>query len=878
MSFRSRIVRTLLLAACIAFSSVHAAQADPRPFDIRSQDLGSALSEFARQSGQEILFAPELVAGKVSVALRGTLEPLDALKALLEGTGLTFRRTPGGAILIDRPDPASSSSAVPANAPPSAYLDSERAASGAAVETAEDAAAIRLGEILVTGSHISGAEQGAAPLIKITREDIRRSGYATVDQLIESLPQNFGAGASQDTIGTDSSVGNNGFGNAINLRGLGPGTTLVLVNGRRITGAGNSGQFVDVSMIPLSAVERVEVLTDGASAIYGSDAVGGVVNFILREDYDSAESTLRAGQVTDGDLSEYQFAQSLGGDWGGGGAMLAYEYYEREPLDARDREFAASSPSPRWLLPDQQRHSAFANLRQAVGESWSVFADLLYSERDAANRNAFLNLRVLEEVSNEQALGTLGVDIELGGSWIGQLYTTYSEYTFDARREQTPVATGIPTVTTTQVDTDLWSVEALANGVLAALPGGDVRAAVGGQFRQENVRTIFGDDIPERHVSAAFAEVLVPLVGSANRRAGLEALELTVAGRYEKYSDFGSDITPKVGLRWQPAPSWNVRATYGESFKAPSLAQLAPGTESLLAFIASDFGLVVPGDPLILLRTQTAQPELHEEESTSWTAGIDFQPQSSAAQMSLTYFDIDYEGRIDTPIGAGFDEFFTSPGVYGDFIVENPDEAFVNARLAAASSFTDLTGGAFSPNAVGLWADVVQTNIAAEHQSGVDLVVSYPLAVSSGMLTFALNGTYLISFDKRVAPLADSREALNLLNEPIDLRLRGGVSWSATGLSAVLWVNYQDEYRNTDVESSPIPSWTTVDGQVRYEFGARGGDLLDGLSVALSVQNLFDEDPPFVASQGSPIAHPGYDSVNATPLNRFVALEIAKRW
>src|SRR5688500_9820875 len=164
MSFTSRIGRAVLLALCMACASVRAAEGDPRAFDIRSQNLGSALSEFARQSGQEILFAPELVAGKVSVELRGTLEPLEALKVLLEGTGLSFRRTPAGAILIDRTPAASSSSTASDTAPPAVDVDP---AGAAPQRFGEDGQAIRLGEILVTGSHIRGAEHSAAPLIKI---------------------------------------------------------------------------------------------------------------------------------------------------------------------------------------------------------------------------------------------------------------------------------------------------------------------------------------------------------------------------------------------------------------------------------------------------------------------------------------------------------------------------------------------------------------------------------------------------------------------------------------------------------------------------------------------------------------------------------------
>src|SRR5690606_31931103 len=129
------------------------------------------------------------------------------------------------------------------------------------------------------------------------RQDIERSGYATTQDLVRSLPQNLST-VSDTTFGAANGGIDTGYGGSgVNLRGLGSESTLVLVNGRRLAAAGR-GDFVDVSLIPLSAVERVEILTDGASAIYGSDAVGGVVNLILRKNFEGAETRLRYGAVS----------------------------------------------------------------------------------------------------------------------------------------------------------------------------------------------------------------------------------------------------------------------------------------------------------------------------------------------------------------------------------------------------------------------------------------------------------------------------------------------------------------------------------------------------------------------------------------------------
>lgn len=848
-------------------------------FDIPGQAADTALTEFAEQADLTLVFPAELVRGKYANELVGSHTLQEGIDLLLEGTGLvpTFSNAIVLSIAADEPSATEGESMETAKKTGLVALIAGIFTGGAGAQ--ENGTADRqaeedfIEEIVVTGSHIRGPQNPASPVLSFDREAIVRSGFATLDEFIESIPQNFGGGASQDTIGTDSAVGNNSFGSSVNLRALGPGSSLVLLDGRRLAPAGNGGRFIDVSMLPLAAIERVEVLTDGASAIYGSDAVGGVVNFILRDDYEGAQTMLRYGSVTDGDLGEIQASQALGADWDTGRTLIAYEYHSRDALYASDRDFAASSASPRSLLPEQDRHSVFANLRQEVGDRVTLSGDALYSTREAFNQNAFLGLQVTERSDSEQLQASIGADVELSADWSLNLATSYSEYQFDATRLETPGE-----LTASSVDSDVWSLDALAEGRLVDLPGGGLRLAAGASHRKENVRPIFFDDaLPERDVTAVFGELFVPLFGAGNRRPGLESLELSIAARYEDYSDFGSDVTPKLGLRWSPVDGLAFRGTYGESFKAPVLTDLAPGTEALVAFVASDFGLSIAGDPLILLRTQSGMPVLKEEHSDSYTVGFDL-GREQGLSLSMTWYHIEFEGRIASPIAGGFEEFFGSPEIYGQFQVQDPDAAFVDARLAGANVFTDLTGGLFTPATVDIWADVSVTNIAVEEQSGIDFTIGYPLETGRGRFDLALNGTYITSFEQKLAPGAPAIETLNRLNQPIDLRLRSSVVWNRDNLSAALFVNYQDDYQNTDAASSSISSWTTVDSQLSYAFDEGTGGLLSGLDLSLSVQNLFDEDPPFVASQGSPIAHPGYDATNATPLGRFVALTATKSW
>lgn len=158
----------------------------------------------------------------------------------------------------------------------------------AAAFAQDEAPPVSLGTIEVTGSNIKRTDiESALPVQVITREDIDRSGATTASQLLGLVPSNLMGANDATSVGNPTSPG---FASA-NLRGLGPGSTLILINGRRAANYAFDGSAVDLNSIPLAAVQRIEILKDGASAIYGADAVAGVINFILRKDYTGAQAT-----------------------------------------------------------------------------------------------------------------------------------------------------------------------------------------------------------------------------------------------------------------------------------------------------------------------------------------------------------------------------------------------------------------------------------------------------------------------------------------------------------------------------------------------------------------------------------------------------------
>ncbi len=321
----------------------------PRP--LPSQPLSDALDAFARATGVQIIYSADLAKGVISPGASPGLGIDATLAELLRGTGLTFEHINDRTITLVR----KASAGAPANAAPAPEL-APRPDHGGPVRGKDGSNAHRIAgvdelgptpfahpvelaswraleQIVVTGSHIPGFEPVGTTVIELSRADIERSGYTTVEDLIRALPQSFRGGPNGATHGHgEEELYNASHAEGVNLRGLGAGSTLVLVDGRRIAPGAAGGRFVDVSVIPISAIERIEILPEGASAIYGADAVGGVINVILRDDYRGAETEARLGATTGNGPNEALLAQTLGGRWASGNALVTLEYWRRGDL------------------------------------------------------------------------------------------------------------------------------------------------------------------------------------------------------------------------------------------------------------------------------------------------------------------------------------------------------------------------------------------------------------------------------------------------------------------------------------------------------------------------------------------------------------------
>lgn len=1011
----------VILASALFFAGpLRAADMGTYTFDIPSQPLATALKVFADQAGLQLIFTQEDVAALETAGVTGSLSPRDALIILLKGTSLEFEFTDSDVLVVRRPSPHTASgqatsfpgqpdgSAASGESWDALATDSGARAGEATnhIEPSQvDRAQVRrmredpfgpggsdsLEEVVVTGSHLRGARVIGAGVQSASRQDIAASGRVTVADFVRTLPQNVSLGATEENqYGSQNASANFGAGSGINLRGLGTDATLVLINGRRMAPSGY-GSFVDVSNIPLGAVERIDILADGASALYGSDAVAGVVNVILRRDFEGAEASARYG-AGEG-LDQFVADLSAGQSWATGNITLNYEYFRRSSLAAAERPFytadlrAYGGPDLRSIysnpgtlrvggvtyalpygqdgtalsasqvvagtnnlfdpsreadsLPYQERHSVAASMSQTIGSSARARLDVLYSKRQfrwntppqqrslsVPSSNAFYfnptggtqNVSVLYsfgadngpwrtfgDVVDYSASGSIDLDL---GAWNleGYAVTAGDEatrqfagivnrfYLNEALADSNPATAfnpfgdGSHTAPETLHRIAGWQSETgpyrqdsggiNLQGPVLSLPGGDVRLAIGGELRHEEFKystiryvstaqsqaAVYSDS--SRKVGALYAELLVPLVGVSQGLRGMHSLDLSIAARYENYSDFGSSTNPRIGLTWSPVAGFVARTSFGKSFKAPSLYNLS-GRSFLYSATLPNPAAPAGVSPVVVM--EGASRTLQPERATTWTAGIEYSPEAmSGLKLGATWFSIAYEDRIRGFAASDYGIALSDPA-YATLITVHPDQALLDSLYA-----NPLFSGAPLPAAeVYAVVDAGLRNTGVVDQSGIDLSGSYGFDLGGGRATISAAWTEILNYEVGIAPGAPKADTLDVMGNPISTRVRGGIGWQNEMFDASLFVNYVGGYANPQVSpASEVDNWTTVDSHVGVTMDA-GGGWLEGLSLSIDAQNLLDATPPRVANI---VAQTGYDPEGASSLGRMVTVTLSKRW
>lgn len=847
-------------AATMVWASPVSAQSTQQvDYALPAQPLSRSLRDVSIRSSTNIIAPSELVAGRRAPPLRGRYAPRQAVELLLEGSGLRVTVV-GGALVITRRD-EQAAAAPPAAEPP----ESE--------------------PIIVTGTNLRGAPP-TSPVITLRRADIEASGSNSVEQLMGKLPQNAQSGVNRENfraVGAGADPTEHGAG--LNLRGLGQRATLVLFDGRRVAPS-NTGSFVDMSLIPLSAIERVEILTDGASAIYGSDAVGGVVNFILRDDFQGLETSLLAGSADNADGDVRQVGITGGANWQGGRGLLAYEFRAEDPVLAGDRDFTINLPGATALLPRERRHSLFGNLSQQVAPGLDAAFTGSFATRDT-RRSYFLTgspLPVDARAEAQSITSSASLRYAFGADWVARLTGGFSETRSDQRQERTGGQSLVNDRFTRNAIADLGLK---LDGALLDLPGGPLRLAIGVEGRREWYREAFqapGVNLSireDRNVVAAFAEVQLPIVSSLNRMAGIERLILSAAARYERYDGFGSTFDPKLGLLWSPLPGLTFRTSYDTSFRAPLLSETA-GTYSAiylpgaLVFInpaqVSGVGLVLGG----------SNPDVRPERSRSWTIGAELAPRGvPGLSLSLNYYSIRFTNRIALP-----SSIITVVGdpAFDSIVTRDPDDQFVRDLVDGAATRIDISGPGFTngnatPADVSVIVDSRVNNTAKTTTRGLDANIRYDFRIGESRLLFGANANFIFSFDDQLRPTSPVIDALGAPYRPLDFRARAQLGWSRAGWSANLFVNHADDYRdNRGGRSLPIGSFTTVDLTLAYEAGDSGPRWLRGTRIAFSADNLFDEAPPRLLPDPGSTVGLGYDPVNASGRGRFLSVQLRRVW
>lgn len=419
------------------------------------------------------------------------------------------------------------------------------------------------------------------------------------------------------------------------------------------------------------------------------------------------------------------------------------------------------------------------------------------------------------------------------------------------------------------------SANILAEGPLWTLPGGEMRVAVGAQWRRETFETsilslnssvqpiLFATPEVSREIAAVFAEARIPLVGEGNARAGIRSLDLSLAGRLETYDDFGDTANPRLGLAWSPLEGLMVRTSWGTSFRAALLPQVhdTPGVSGTLLPRAD-------GSQALSLLIYGGNPDLKPETADTFTAGFDWRPESGFV-LDLNYFDTRFTDRIAQPVAENPTGALIDPTLAPFVTLISP--ATNPADLALIQSYADVQGfpALYPPETYAALVDTRWVNTGAVKVRGLDLTVRYPFQLAGQDVSVESAASWIIDYESRPTPTAEARQVVGLVGYPGRLRARSGVSWTRGPLGASFHWSHVSSVR--DRRGQTVDDWNTFDAQVSW---SPSSGFAQGMRLALSVQNLFDEDPPFYDSA---VGY-GFDAGQANPMGRVVALQLIKRW
>jgi len=936
---------------------------------------------------------------------------------LLGSTGLTLACLPAVALAQAGQAPAQTSDpAVNPQAPHVTDPVNQTSTSPSVVPGSENEMRDASGdmEIIVTGSSIRGAAPVGSALIGVTRDTIQTNAPANTKELLANVPQlgNFGTNAEQSTSNRFRTAGYQP-----NIHNVGIYATLTLFNGHRFAPVGGEAVFPDPSIIPVIAVQRVEVVADGGSAIYGSDAVAGVVNFIYRKDVEGVEVAGTFG-FNDSRYRKYNAAIIAGQSWDGGNITAAYEYSEnKSPLntdidflalggdqrsrggrdlrgtncllpninvvtqggDVRGTNYAYNADgtvtagqnrcgvlSPSTIIPDAHRHAVLVTAHQQLGANVDLWFEGNYSNYQTRTFGTQSNLTLRIPSTNpyfaeglpagmdpstvaggyylvrRSALGlfdprdpaqeqsskvwgvTVGADIDVGGDWrITPMLHVSKTNDFNSDPELDPLgyeaAANLTTsaalnpfgqaadndpATLALIENDyrrdnitsqrLRELQVKGDGPLFAIGGGDVLAAIGVDFREEQAIQLqtsgtparpddlflVRDDNITRTVMAGFGELNVPFVSGQNAMPFLERLTLSLAGRLDYYTQYGAKFNPKVGLVVEPFLGYSVHGSYGTSFVAPNLGLLgnrfgfvgSQNTTTGWNYTSPDGQNIIIGNiagtqlPVYnLYNSGGGNPDLEPETANTWSIGVDIEPpQIDRLRLAVTYYNVTYKNTI---YKATQQDVFTNPA-FAPYVFVNPTPGVPNPALDAELAAEFLISPPEMDVASYIYWDVIfrsyAINLGQRKFEGLDIETSYDLPTGIGTFSLSANANVPLVDKQQVLPGTPWSSRIGTELSP-DWKGRMMLNWNYdpftlnVAVSHISSFDFQTGNRVTFEDGiQRVGSFTTVDLAARVALDS----LREGLSIQGRIANLLDEDPPFVDNAN------GYLPAQASPFGR----------
>jgi len=846
---------------------------DPGPLQL-------AVLQLVRNTGIDVVFDPKQFAGLNTRGVDGVFTPLQALNSLLIGLPVCAEPVPpgNGATLKTckvpqvpkLPDPDQPDH--PTNPPP------------------EDEAIVvhgvrEMNESL--GTQLHGSQPGEANKITLGRDQITKLGFHTADEILMTLKRTFGGGATQVTsqVGGEA-LSNAGRGSGYNLRDQGAGGTLILINGNRVASSGDKGLFVDVLNIPVAFIKSIEIWPDGTSAIYGSDAVGGVVNFNLLDGSEASQLSIESGSQSGCAHRERSGNVSLAKASSSRQAVILVSHSDNAALQA-DNDTPYAPLRPPDLLPTQQIDSIAAHAQQYVANT-SLMTEALLTHRRATQYysnlfSLFPEGTTAEVQSARVAVQTLYLAARSKTNIGSQgLLTITMSRSYETEREISQASSinlndfseqaAATPLTRFNMFSQVKQLVGKLEGVPISTPAGPVKGVLGAEYRQQSFTTTLSTDPLEaehrydRRTTAGFSELTVPLWTPDDFETGMRIFDIRGAGRYEKYSDFGHSLVPQVVARLIPVAGLELTATWGKSLQGPNLPERDESQNAIVTGAAHDAltGALVP-----VIITSGNNRSLREERAVTRTLSIHWSRSvapDSLLNLKLSYFGIDFQDRFEA---IDLSEIALGDGRYASLLTALTPN--LQNQLCDSTQFFGDRSACRDGHFAAAVDDRLQ-NIDTLLTQGIDFQGDLATRYPWGTLKSEISGTYLLKYSEISTPGSSPVSLLNKPYNPINLLLQAKIEVNFADVDASTTVNHSNNYRNTLVQpNQSVASWTTVDLYVRYRLSGSQRTWLGRTRVSAHLQNAFNHLPPLVTNG---LESARFDEENANPTGRTLRIEL----